>query len=608
MKDGIHIRQQNKKAGVSAAKQKRRKGIAAGIIVGAIIVVLAAGTATAGYFINKLDTIYPNVTAGGIDLSGMTVAEAARALAEAGYENNVSNVAVTVNFPDGGKLTITGDESGLGLNADAAANAAYEYGRGGSFFSNVFGYIKSLFAVYDLEHSSVIDEARIRSIVSDYTDKFNDKLINAAYQVTGDSIILIKGGGTALADANAVYDLVVASLEQSVAQNSPMTVDYSIGTSGGRDIDLQNIYDSIYKEPISAVYDTETNQVTQSVTGVSFDLEEARRMLDAAQTGATVVIPLIKTEPTVTAEQLNALLFRDILSEKATYVSGTSNRIHNVKLAAAAMNGKVLNPGDIFSYNETLGERTTEKGYREAGAYVGGKTVLEVGGGICQGSSTLYYCVLYADLEVIERSRHMFSIGYLPLGTDATVNWGTVDFKFKNNTDYPIKIEAFMKDGYLNIKLHGTKVNENYVKIVTVPISSTPIKTTYKEDPSIEPGTVKVDQDGHTGHVVEVYKYIYDKDGKQLSKTYLGKDVYKMQEKVILVAIGELPSASPSPTDTSPPPTDTPTPSPTDTSPPPTDTSPPPTDAPTPPTDTPPSPSDTPPLPTDTSPSSSPTP
>ena len=137
--------------------------------------------------------------------------------------------------------------------------------------------------------------------------------------------------------------------------------------------------------------------MTQSVTGVSFDLEEARRMLDAAQTGATVVIPLIKTEPTVTAEQLNALLFRDILSEKATYVSGTSNRIHNVKLAAAAMNGKVLNPGDIFSYNETLGERTTEKGYREAGAYVGGKTVLEVGGGICQGSSTLYYCVLYAD-------------------------------------------------------------------------------------------------------------------------------------------------------------------------------------------------------------------
>lgn len=537
----------------------------------------------------------------------MTAAEAARALTEAGYENNVSNTAVTINFPDGSKMTITGDESGLGLDAEAAANAAYEYGRGGSFFTNVIGYIKSLFTTYDLEHSSVIDEARIRSIVGDFTEKFNDKLINAAYEITDDSITLIKGAGTALADANAVYDLVVASLEQSAARNSPVTADYTLGTGGGRDIDLQSIYDSVFTEPVSAVYDTATNQVTQSVTGVSFDLDEARRMLDAAQIGATVVIPLIKTEPAVTTEQLTALLFRDILSEKATYVSGTSNRIHNVKLAAAAMNGKILNPGDIFSYNETLGKRTAEKGYKEAGAYVGGKTVLEIGGGICQGSSTLYYCVLYADLEVVERSRHMFSVGYLPLGTDATVNWGTVDFKFKNNTDYPIKIEAFMKDGYLNIKLHGTKVNENYVKIVSVPISSTPIKVSYKEDPTIEPGTTKVDQDGHTGHVVEVYKYIYDKDGKELSKTFLGKDVYKMQEKVILVAVGELPSASPSPTDTSPPPTDTPPPSPSDTSPP-TDAPPSPTDTSPPPTDTPPSPSDTSPLPSETSPSPSPTP
>jgi vancomycin resistance protein YoaR len=547
MKDGILIKQESRKASVSAAKPRRRKGVAAGIIAGAIIVVLAAGIVTAGYFINRLDTIYPNVTVGSIDLSGMTVSQAAQALMDAGYENNMSNVAATVNFPDGEKMTITGDESGLKLNAENAAKAAYEYGRGNSFFSNEFGYIKSLFSVYNLEGSSAVNEDYIKSIVHDYMKQFNEKLMDTAYKVTDDSITIVKGSGTELADADLLYELVVTSLEQSVAQSSPVSVDYSVGTSGGQDIDLQAIYDSIYTEPVDAIYDTATNQATQSVTGVSFDVNAAQKALDEAQTGATVTITLIKTEPAVSTEQLQSLLFRDVLSEKATYVSGTSNRVHNVKLAAAVMNGKILNPGDVFSYNETLGERTTAKGYKEAGAYVGGKTVQEIGGGICQGSSTLYFCVLYADLEVVERSNHMFSVAYLPLGTDATVNWGTVDFKFKNDTDYPIKVEAFMKDGYLNIMLYGTKVNENYVKIESVKISSTEIKTVEKEDPTIAPGTTKVDQDGHTGYVVDTYKYIYDKDGNVLSKTFLRRNNYKMQEKIILVPVGTL--TSPSPTD-----------------------------------------------------------
>jgi vancomycin resistance protein YoaR len=562
MKDGIQINREIKKTGVSAAKPKRRTGVTAGIITGAVVILLAVGMTVAGFFINKLDTIYPNVAAGGIDLSGMTVDEATKALTDAGYENNASNVAVTVNFPNGEMMTITGEESGLKLNAEGAAKAAYEHGRGGSFFVNEIGYIKSMFNIFDLERSGAVNEDYVRSIVGDYTKKFNEMLINTAYKITDDSITITKGRGAALADENALFELVMTSLDQSAAQNSPVTVDYAIETSGDQDIDLQGIYDSIITEPVDAIYDTTTNLVTQSVPGISFDLDEAKKAFDAAKAGATVTITLIKTEPAGTTVQLQSLLFRDILSEKATYVAGTSNRVHNVKLAAAAMNGKILNPGDTFSYNETLGKRTTEKGYLEAGAYVGGKTVQEIGGGICQGSSTLYFCVLYADLEVVERSNHMFSVAYLPLGTDATVNWGTVDFKFKNNTDYPIKIEAFLKDGYLNIKLHGTKVNENYVKIVSVPVSDTPIKTVEKEDATIAPGTTKVDQDGHTGHVVDTYKYIYDKDGNELSKTSLGRNTYRMQEKVILVPVG---TTTPSPTDGVTPSESPSTPSPSDT-------------------------------------------
>jgi hypothetical protein len=232
-------------------------------------------------------------------------------------------------------------------------------------------------------------------------------------------------------------------------------------------------------------------------------------------------------------------------------------------LAAEAINGKILNPGEEFSYNGTVGERTTAKGYKEAGAYVGGKTVQEIGGGICQVSSTIYACALYADLEVTDRSNHMFTVSYLPLGIDATVNWGTVDFKFKNNFDYPVKIECYMDGGYLQVKLHGTKLDENYIKVDYVVVSTKDFNTVQKEDPTIAPGTTKVDTSGHTGYVVDTYKYLYDKDGNLISKTYIDRSSYKAQDKVVLVPVGTLTgvegTTSPSPSDsTTPPETESP--------------------------------------------------
>lgn len=542
------------------------------IIAGAVIVVLAAGTTAAGFYVNSLDTIYPNVEIGGVDLSGMTFEEAKKALSDAGYEQKASNISVGVNFPDGDKLTISGQQPGLSLKSEDAARIAYEYGKDSSFFSNELVYFKSLFTKTDLVRSSVTktNGEYLRGVVNDYTKTFNEKIVKDLYTVTPTSIEIIKGSGGTLIDADALYDLVVTALYKSIEQNSPVTVDYSAGTNGGRDVDLQSIYDTVYVEPIEAVYDTVKKQITQSVTGVSFDIEAARKALEAAQDGSTVSIPLVFTEPTVTTDQLKSVMFHDILSEKKTYVSGTSNRVHNVALAASTINGKILNPGEMFSYNETLGERTTSKGYLEAGAYVGGKVVQEIGGGICQVSSTLYSCVLYADLEVVERSNHMFIVTYLPLGVDATVNWGSVDFKFKNNTDYPVQIEAHYKDGYLTVRLHGTKENTNYIKIESIVISTTDFKTVKQEDPSIAPGTSKEDTSGHKGYVVDTYKYVYDAAGHVLSKTFIARSTYKVQNKVILVPVGTLTSPSPSPSDTGT--TDSPDVSPSATSPSPTGT------------------------------------
>jgi vancomycin resistance protein YoaR len=535
-KDGIYIKRDKS----TPEKNKKKRGAVAGIIAGIIVAVLAAGILAVGFYVKGIDTVYPNISIGSVALSGMTANDAKQALIDSGYEDRAKNIAVTVNYPDGEKMTITGEESGAWPDAGTAAENAVAYGKQGSFFANELDFIKCLVAGHKLDQNSPakINEEYVKGIINGYVQAFNDKIMQDAYNIHADKITLRKGSANALADAGAIYDLVVSGLGQSITQNAPVTADYTVGKAGGSDIDLQAIYDSLHKEPVSAVYDAKKKAVTQSVVGVSFDVAAAQKALDEAQTGATVTIPLILTQPEVSTETLTAKLFSDVLSEKKTHVSGTSNRINNVKLATAAVNGFILNPGETFSYNDTLGKRTVEKGYKEAGAYSSGKVVQEIGGGICQVSSTLYYNVLHADLQVVERSNHMFIVTYLPLGIDATINWGTIDFKFKNNTEYPIKIEAIMENGYLNIRLLGTKTTTERVEVKYVVISEKDFKTVYKEDPSIAQGKTKVEISGEKGYVVDTYKYVYDEAGTLLSKTFIARSSYRPEDKVVLVPVG----------------------------------------------------------------------
>ena len=137
------------------------------------------------------------------------------------------------------------------------------------------------------------------------------------------------------------------------------------------------------------------------------------------------------------------MLFRDELATVVTYLYGsTQNRIDNVALAAQSINGIVLAPGQQFDYNEALGERTTERGYKAAGAYSGGQVVQEVGGGICQVSSMVYYAALLSNLQIDTRTCHYFPVSYVNPGMDATVSWGGPEFRFRNDTGYPLRLLA----------------------------------------------------------------------------------------------------------------------------------------------------------------------
>ncbi len=165
-------------------------------------------------------------------------------------------------------------------------------------------------------------------------------------------------------------------------------------------------------------------------SGVQFDVEKAKEIIgDGSQ--ASYSIPVTITQPTITEAVLRERLFRDTLARTATNLNeGNAPRTNNVRLAAKAINGTILNPGDVFLLQHS--RRRTHAGARlSGGARSGGKIIDEFGGGVPAPSSTLYMAVLRADLEVVERHNHSFTVSYTPLGEDATVDYGNLDFRFR---------------------------------------------------------------------------------------------------------------------------------------------------------------------------------
>lgn len=142
----------------------------------------------------------------------------------------------------------------------------------------------------------------------------------------------------------------------------------------------------------------------------------------------------------------------------ATYTTNyvnNPNRTTNLKLASEAINGTIVYPGETFSFNETVGRRTAQKGYKPATIFTGGNgTAQSIGGGICQVASTMFNAVLYANLGIVERHQHSQRVSYCPLGRDAAIFWGSEDFKFKNTTNYPIKISMKCANGQITCSLY----------------------------------------------------------------------------------------------------------------------------------------------------------
>jgi len=314
-------------------------------------------------------------------------------------------------------------------------------------------------------------------------------------------------------------------------------IDIPVVNKKATQIDIDAIYKEVHKAPVDAYYTTNPYVVYPSSTGLDFDisLDEAKQILSEEKD--EYEIPLKVLYPSVSTNDIGSEAFPDMLSKFSTsFTSSNSNRSTNIRLAAQKINGTVLMPGETFSYNQVVGKRTAAAGFKPAPAYFGGEVVQEYGGGICQVSSTLYNAVLYANLEITERTNHGFKPSYVTPGLDATVSWGGPDFKFTNNRDYPVRISCDTSGKILKIYIYGLKRDTDYkVVLKSKYVSTVYAKTTYKTDPSLASGETKVIQSGSNGCRTVAYKYLYDSNGTLVSTECLSRDTYNPHNKVIAV-------------------------------------------------------------------------
>jgi vancomycin resistance protein YoaR len=233
-------------------------------------------------------------------------------------------------------------------------------------------------------------------------------------------------------------------------------------------------------------------------------------------------------------EQCNTVLG----SFTTEYADSAQGRAANLANGARLINNAVLYPGDVFSAYEYLTPFTEANGYFVAGAYLQGKVIDSVGGGACQVTTTLYNAVLKAELEVVERQPHSMTISYVDLSRDAAIAGTYKDFKFKNNTDVPILIEATTRDRTITFKLWGKETRDTKkreVEFVTVVLSETPPpKDVITEDPTQPEGYRKVTQSAHTGYKAELYKVVKE-NGVEVSRTLVNKSSYAAAPKYVTV-------------------------------------------------------------------------
>lgn len=459
---------QNKKRNQKRNKRRNKKNtknLWMGIMGASVtLVILGASYVGACKMIGEDQVIWENTAVNGVAITDLTTQEAEKAVQEK-FTQTYQDTALHITL-DGQEYSIP-VFSMLGIHPEEEIEKAYELGhghwltRGIDWARKGFGQQmqKEITVEPSVTYPELLDELIENSGILNY-----NSMKESSYEIQDYNLVIHKGKTGKSADLEKLKESILQALEK---RDFDTVIDCPYTEHAYGNLVIQEIAEEIQKEVSNAGFDKEANEVIPSQEGISIDTDRAVEIYNQTAEGADAVIELIVTKPEISTEDMKANLFTTAIGNYSTNGGGTSNRRSNISLAVKAIDNKVLLPGETFSYNDTLGKRTTEKGYKEAGAYSDGSVVQEVGGGICQVSSTLFAAVLETNLEIVQRRNHSMTVSYMPMGLDATVSWGGPDLKFKNNRKYPIKISASYNGGKIYVEILGANETDTTTKVST---------------------------------------------------------------------------------------------------------------------------------------------
>ena len=479
------------------AKNNKKDGLIIILVLIITILVIVVFSTIFGIINMNSNKIVRGVKSNQIELADLTKEEAVEKLNSI-LNNNEKNVVV-VKRGDVKKEIKLDDINGK-FDVEDVVNKAYNLGRENDIVKDNYNTILIMIKGENLVANFSYDDELLTKKINELCLEIPDLATDSSY-IIEDNKLIIKNSKSGVAIKTDEFKQELINAFSGNIKEFELPVEHI----EKKEIDIEAIHNEIYKEAVNAYYTTNPFKVYKEEYGRDFaiTLDQAKKLLNEDKTEYEIQLKNIK--PSITVADLDSGAFPNVLSTFTTnYGTGDANRNANIALAAKSINSTVVMPGEVFSYNDLIGECSTKTGYKTATIYLNGKLSTGVGGGICQVSTTLYNAVLRANLEIVQRRNHSLGVTYVPAGQDAMVNIGTSDFKFKNNREYPIKVVAYVGTGSITCQIQGLKQDPEYeVKLESKTIEST--ETKYK---------------------VETYKVLY-LNGKVVSRTWLSTDTYK---------------------------------------------------------------------------------
>lgn len=518
--------------------EKNQKIVMAVACAGALLLILGfIGIFFAGSRSDDSGLILDNVLIADINVGGMTKEEAISAINLA-MGDTYSSQDMVIDL-SGTELRLSPRDTKAKLDIKAVVDAAYDYGRTGTKSeqekaladsrteAHIIGllpylgldtdYIEKVLTAYAEDAGSTLTQTKYGLEGEEpelSADKFNEKAPTQTLVITMGT----PGIGFDVEDVfNQVLDayslhifLVTVADIESVKEPDP--------------VDLDAIYEEFYIAPVNATVNLQTFQTQPGSYGYEFDKLEARKLIDNADYGEVVRIPMEYIPPEILSDNS---FFKDTLGSHQTRITGNNDRTKNLELACKAIHDTVLEPGESLSFSNAL---SGVSGFKKAPEDTGRSEISK--GGVSQVASTLYYAALLSDLEISSRSNHGYVPSFIEQGLDATSS-----LQIKNSTGFPIRIEAKVSGGYVIVKIIGTEERSHYV-VLDCSIANTYTPVTeyedfeYDNDEGYEDGDII--EEGVTGYLIKSYKVKYSRDsGKELSRDFVANSQYPAENKVV---------------------------------------------------------------------------